>query len=487
MDSLRVDELTELAIGDLLEELDPHSTYVPNSDLEISNASLESKFEGVGIEFLIVQDTIQVISALPGGPAESVGIQAGDRILSTDGVSIPGHRISNKEVFKRFRGPKGSQVEIGIIRPGVQGLQKFMVTRNTISSHSIEAAFILKPGVGYLKISRFSDNTFLECLEKLKLLREEGARSFVIDIRDNPGGYLDRATRLANEFLPENRLMVYTEGRAKKYNQKYETNGKGQFQNAPLVVLVNEGSASASEIFSGAIQDNDRGIIVGRRTYGKGLVQVPISLKDGSELRLTISRYFTPSGRCIQKPYKGEENGYEDDLNLRYTKGEFFFPDSIKIEKSEEFQTITGRSVFGGGGISPDYFVPLDSINTNHFMLEIMKNNLFREFSNMYYKKYESELQLVKKRMDAKNFNLKPDAWPSFIQMVEKRNIPWPVESQRLKNELYINHFLKAYVARLLWGENGFYQVISAKDPVIQSGLIHLQEAQKLLLASSKK
>lgn len=487
VDSVKADQLTELAIGEMLEKLDPHSTYVPMNDLDISNASLESNFEGVGIEFLIVHDTIQVISALSGGPAEAMGIMAGDRIVATDGAPILGPRLSNKEVFKRLRGPKGSTVEIDIIRPGLDGVQKITITRSTISSNSVETSFILKPGIGYLKISRFSDNTFLECEEKLARLKNEGAKSFIIDLRDNPGGYLDRATRLANEFLPENNLMVFTEGKAKKYNQKYESNGKGKYQNYPLVVLVNEGSASASEIFAGAIQDNDRGLIVGRRTYGKGLVQVPLSLKDGSELRLTISRYYTPSGRCIQKPYKGKGDAYEEDLDLRYRKGEFFSRDSIKLEKSEEYQTQLGRKVYGGGGILPDVFVPLDSQNTNQLLLNIMRNNLFREFSIQFYKKHETELTIIKKRTDARSFNLSADAWPAFVQMTYSKNIHWPINKQRLATETFITHFLKAYVARLLWGDDGFYQVISQKDPVILSGLSHLGEAQKLLIASSKK
>lgn len=487
VDTINTNKITELAIGQMLEKLDPHSSYIPSSDVDLSNASLESNFEGVGIEFLIVNDTIQVISAIQGGPSDVVGIMAGDRLVSTDGAPLIGSNLTNKEVFKRLRGSAGSQVEIGIIRPGMKELQKFLVTRSTISSQSIEASYQLKPGIGYIKISRFSDNTFLECEEKLLQLQKQGAKSFILDLRDNPGGYLDRATRLANEFLPDNRLMVFTEGQAKKYNQKYTSNGKGRFQESPLLILVNEGSASAAEILAGAIQDNDRGLIIGRRTYGKGLVQVPLSLKDGSELRLTISRYYTPSGRCIQKPYNEKNSNYENDLEMRFRRGEYFSKDSMKIEKSEEFQTDLGRKVYGGGGILPDVFVPLDSQNTNQFLLDIMKKNLFRDFAIGYYKDHETELNLLKKRTDAQSFELTSDAWPRFVELTHSKKIEWPIRRQTIESEKFLTHLMKAYLARLLWGDNGFFMVINQKDPVILSGLNHLPDAQKLLLASKTK
>lgn len=487
VDTINASRITELAIGQMLEKLDPHSSYIPSSEVDISNASLESNFEGVGIEFLIVNDTIQVISAIQGGPSDVVGIMAGDRLISTDGAPIMGSNLTTKEVFKRLRGPSGSQIEIGILRPGMKEIQQFLVTRATISSQSIEASYQVKPGVGYIKISRFSDNTFLECQEKLLQLQKEGAKSFILDVRDNPGGYLDRATRLANEFLPENRLMVFTEGKAKKYNQKYLSNGRGRFKEYPIVILVNEGSASAAEILAGAIQDNDRGLIIGRRTYGKGLVQVPLSLKDGSELRLTISRYYTPSGRCIQKPYHGKGLNYENDLEIRYRRGEYFSRDSIKVENPEEFQTNLGRVVYGGGGIIPDVFVPLDSQNTNQFLLDIMKKNLFRDFAIQYYKDHESELNLLKKRTDAQSFEISREAWTKFVTLTYTKKIDWPLKRQTIESEKFLTHLIKAYIARLLWGDNGYYMVINQKDPVVLSGLSHLSDAQKLLLASQTK
>ena len=487
VDTLDTEKVTEITITKLLEKLDPHSNYIPLNDLELSKASLESDFEGIGIEFLIVNDTVQVISPLPGGPSEFAGIMAGDRIISTDDKEFTGGKLNNKEVFNRLRGPKNSRVKLEVRRPGVAEKLFFTVTRSTISSQSVEATFILKPGVGYLKLSRFSDNTYIECRKKLEDLKEKGAKAIVLDLRDNPGGYLDRATKLADEFLEENKLIVFTEGKNKKYDQKYFSSGNGLFENCPLVVLVNEGSASASEIIAGAIQDNDRGLIIGRRTFGKGLVQVPISLKDGSELRLTISRYYTPSGRCIQKQYKANIDLYDREMEDRFINGELFNKDSIKISDGGTYETSLGRKVIGGGGIVPDIFIPLDTLLTNSFLIKLMQQNILREFALSYYKMHKDEYSSLKKRIDAKDLTLGNDAWPGFVNLVEKRNIFWPIAKQRIETERYIIHLLKAYVARLVWGDNGFYQIMSLKDPAIISSIFNLGEAQKLLIASKKK
>ena len=486
VDTIDPGAVTEVAISQMLEKLDPHSSYIPLADLDISNASLESDFEGIGVEFIIHHDTVQVVSTVKGGPADIGGILPGDRIISASGSPLAGPNISNKLIFKKLRGRQGSVVSLEIIRKGVEKSLIFPITRSRISSKSVEAAFLLKPTVGYLKISRFSDNTFVESQQHLADLKKAGAQSFIIDVRDNPGGYLDRATRLANEFLPENKLMVYTEGKARKYNQKYYSNGRGTLQNEPLIVLVNEGSASASEILAGAIQDNDRGLIVGRRTYGKGLVQVPLSLKDGSELRLTISRYYTPSGRCIQKPYKENPFAYNQDLDDRFERGELFSKDSVHIDQSAVFETPLKRKVYGGGGVLPDVFVPLDSQYTHRFLVEVIRHNLFREFAMAYKNKHSTELDLLKKRADARSLLLHPEAWSEFVGMTYKQNIEWPYSKQNIATEQFIMHLLKAYVAQLVWGDNGFYQVLSQKDPMINKALHHLNDAQKLLLASKK-
>ncbi len=487
VDTINLEKATEIAISKMLEKLDPHSSFIPLSDLELSKASLESDFEGIGIEFLIVNDTIQVISALQGGPSEIVGIMAGDRIVGTDGIPFTGDFLNNKEVFNRLRGPKGSKLVLEIVRPGFLEKLQFKVTRNTISSQSVEAAFFIKPEVGYLKLSRFSDNTYVECKEKLKELKERGAKSIILDLRDNPGGYLDRATKLADEFLSENKLMVFTEGKNKKYDQKYYSSRNGLFEENPMIILVNEGSASASEIIAGAIQDNDRGLIVGRRTFGKGLVQLPISLKDGSELRLTISRYYTPSGRCIQKEYSADISIYDQEMENRFNNGELFNKDSIKIKDTASFQTSLGRKVKGGGGIIPDVFVPLDTLLTNSFLIKIMQQNLLREFALDYYKKNKKSLDVLKVKSNPLAFSLDQNSWIQFVNLVEKKKIEWPISKQRLETEYYITNLLQAYIAKLVWGDVGFYQILMKKDPFIISSLKHLNEAQKLLIASRKK
>jgi len=487
VDTIDPEKVTEVAINKILGRLDPHSNYIPHSDLELSKASLESDFEGIGIEFLIVNDTVQVISALTGGPSELVGIMAGDRIVETNGQNFTGSSVSNKEVFNRLRGKKESKINLSIVRPGIFERLNFVVSRATISSQSVEASFLIKPTVGYLKLSRFSDNTYLECQFELKKLKGMGAKSIILDLRDNPGGYLDRATKLVDEFLPKNEMIVYTEGKNKKYNQKYYSTGDGLFEDNALIVLVNEGSASASEIIAGAIQDNDRGLIIGRRTFGKGLVQVPISLKDGSELRLTISRYFSPSGRCIQKEYKSDIDLYDREMEDRFMSGELFSRDSIKLDNQKVYETSLGRKVQGGGGIVPDIFVPLDTLLSNSFLIKLMQQNLLREYALMYFRKNKNILKESSRRSSASSFQLNHQAWIEFVDLVESKDIVWPISKQRIETETYITHLLQAYVARLVWGDNGFYQVYSRKDPVILSSLYHLEEAQKLLIASRKK
>ena len=487
VDTIDPEKVTEVAINKILGRLDPHSNYIPLSDLELSKASLESDFEGIGIEFLIVNDTVQIVSALTGGPSELAGIMPGDRIIGTDGQNFTGSNVTNKEVFNRLRGRKGSKVNLTVVRPGNAGKFTFKVTRSTVSSQSVEASFLLKPKVGYLKLSRFSDNTYLECQLSLRALKEKGATSIILDLRDNPGGYLDRATKLADEFLPKNELIVFTEGKNKKYNQKYYSTGEGLFENNALIVLVNEGSASASEIIAGAIQDNDRGLIIGRRTFGKGLVQIPVSLKDGSELRLTISRYFSPSGRCIQKEYKSDIDLYDREMEDRFMNGELFSRDSIKFNNEKIYETSLGRKVQGGGGIIPDIFVPLDTLLANSFLITLMQQNLLREYALSYYSKNKKELMEIRKRSKASNFQLKQTAWVEFVDLVESRKIFWPISKQRIDTERYIIHLLQAYVARLVWGDDGFYQLYMQKDPVILSALYNLEAAQKLLIASRKK
>jgi carboxyl-terminal processing protease len=487
VDSLDATKVTEMAINRMLEKLDPHSVYIPQSDIDLSNASLESDFEGIGIEFLIVHDTVQVISPLSGGPSDLAGIMPGDRIVGIEGIPFTGEVVSNREVFNRLRGPKGSLVSVDILRPGQKNTMRFSMKRATIPSQSVDAAFVIQPGTGYLKLSRFSENTYVECKAALKKLKKEGAETIILDLRDNPGGYLDRATRLADEFLEENKLIVFTTGKANKYNQKYYSTPGGIFEEATLLILVNEGSASASEIIAGAMQDNDRGLIVGRRTFGKGLVQMPIALKDGSELRLTISRYFTPSGRNIQKPYKIDQAQYDLDLNHRLQSGEMFFKDSIRTKDTTLYETALSRKVKGGGGIIPDVFVPLDTLSSNPFIIKLMQENLLHDFALNYAKKYKACLSLKKLKEKPEDYPLPAEVWPEFVDFLQKKKLFVPALIQKPESSRYISLLLKAGICRLLAGEEGYIRVMSREDKMLQAALRNAGKSKKLFLQSQKQ
>ena len=379
VDTVNMGELVEEAMPQILSELDPHSSYIPAKDLEAVNADLKGSFSGIGIQFTIQNDTIHVNSVIQGGPSEKVGLMAGDRIVEVDDSAFVGKIVTNSEAMKRLKGEKGSKVKLGVYRPGEKDLLHFTVIRGNIPVKSIDAAYMINEKVGYIKVNKFGETTYPELLIALAKLNQKNCEGLIVDLRGNTGGYMAAAIQMVNEFLPNNRLIVYTQGR-KSPREDYNSNGTGSNQKMPLVVLVDEGSASASEIFAGAIQDNDRGTIVGRRSFGKGLVQQPIEFSDGSAIRLTIARYYTPSGRCIQKPYeKGKESEYELDLITRYEHGEFFSADSIKQDETEVYHTRLGRPVYGGGGIMPDIFVPQDTTGmTSYFRMAANRGLIIR-------------------------------------------------------------------------------------------------------------
>lgn len=379
VDTVNMGELVEEAMPQILSELDPHSSYIPAKDLEAVNADLKGSFSGIGIQFTIQNDTIHVNSVIQGGPSEKVGLMAGDRIVEVDDSAFVGKIVTNSEAMKRLKGEKGSKVKLGVYRPGEKDLLHFTVIRGNIPVKSIDAAYMINEKVGYIKVNKFGETTYPELLIALAKLNQKNCEGLIVDLRGNTGGYMAAAIQMVNEFLPNNRLIVYTQGR-KSPREDYNSNGTGSNQKMPLVVLVDEGSASASEIFAGAIQDNDRGTIVGRRSFGKGLVQQPIEFSDGSAIRLTIARYYTPSGRCIQKPYeKGKESEYELDLLTRYEHGEFFSADSIKQDETEVYHTRLGRPVYGGGGIMPDIFVPQDTTDmTSYFRMAANRGLIIR-------------------------------------------------------------------------------------------------------------
>ena len=386
-------DLIEEAMPQILGELDPHSSYIAAKDMEEMTADLRGSFSGIGIQFTIQQDTIHINNVIAGGPSEKVGLMAGDRIVEVDDSAFVGKIVTNNEAMKKLKGPKGSEVKLGIFRHGEKEILHFTIIRGDIPVKSVDAAYMLNEKYGYIKINKFGETTYPEMLISLAKLHQENCEGIVVDLRGNTGGYMGAAVQMVNEFLPKGQLIVYTEGR-KATRENYFSNGTGSSQEIPVIVLVDEGSASASEIFAGAIQDNDRGTIIGRRSFGKGLVQQPIDFSDGSAIRLTIARYHTPSGRCIQKPYnKGKDENYELDILTRYEHGEFFSQDSIKQDESHIYYTSLGRPVYGGGGIMPDIFVPQDTTGVTSYFSMAVNRGLILQFAFQYTDQNRQTLQ----------------------------------------------------------------------------------------------
>ena len=459
VDTVNMGELVEEAMPQILSELDPHSSYIPAKDLEAVNADLKGSFSGIGIQFTIQNDTIHVNSVIQGGPSEKVGLMAGDRIVEVDDSAFVGKIVTNSEAMKRLKGEKGSKVKLGVYRPGEKDLLHFTVIRGNIPVKSIDAAYMINEKVGYIKVNKFGETTYPELLIALAKLNQKNCEGLIVDLRGNTGGYMAAAIQMVNEFLPNNRLIVYTQGR-KSPREDYNSNGTGSNQKMPLVVLVDEGSASASEIFAGAIQDNDRGTIVGRRSFGKGLVQQPIEFSDGSAIRLTIARYYTPSGRCIQKPYeKGKESEYELDLLTRYEHGEFFSADSIKQDETEVYHTRLGRPVYGGGGIMPDIFVPQDTTGMTSYFRMAANRGLIIRYTFDYTDQNRSTLQKydtpekIEAYLKGQNLLNKFAAWAEKKGLKPRNNLM--MKSRRLfemslyGNTIYNMLGMEAYVEYL--------------------------------------
>ncbi|MFT5642195.1 MAG: carboxyl-terminal processing protease, partial [Cyclobacteriaceae bacterium] len=395
VDEVDTDKLVESAVEEMLGKLDPHSVYISKEDLEISQSQLQGKFEGIGIEFNIFKDTINVVSPLSGGPSEALGIRPGDKIIKVDGENVAGTSITNREVISKLRGEKGSEVEVLIKRKGEIELMYYTIERDVIPQFSVDVAYMAADDIGYIKINRFSATTYDEFQTSLKMLKSQGMEKLILDLTSNPGGYMDPAVKIADEFLKDDQMIVYTKGKESRHNTQYVSKRKGEFEEGPIVVLIDEGSASASEIVSGALQDHDRAIVVGRRSFGKGLVQLPIALSDGSAMRLTISRYYTPSGRSIQKPYDAGLQDYQLEYYDRFKSGEMYSADSIKFNDSLIFKTDAGRNVYGGGGITPDYFVPLDTAGSSRLLSRLFNSNSMSEFCLKYYNDNKKELDNI--------------------------------------------------------------------------------------------
>jgi carboxyl-terminal processing protease len=462
VDSVDEKKITDDAIRALLKELDPHSVYIPADELKSANEPLVGKFEGVGIQFNILDDTIMVTQTIAGGPSEKLGIRSGDRIVLINDTSVANIGIKNSDVLKKLRGDKGTKVKVNIYRRGVPDLMVFTITRDKIPLYSLEASYEAAPGVGYIKISRFADTTVDEFRDALKKLKEEKQiHSLVLDLSGNGGGYLNRAIELADEFLSMGKRIVYTEGKNNPRQESFSTN-TGGWEKGKLIVLVDENSASASEIVTGAIQDWDRGLVIGRRTFAKGLVQKPYPLPDGSAVRLTIARYHTPSGRCIQKPYEAGDENYDMDISKRYEHGELYSADSIHFIDSLKYETNAGRLVYGGGGIMPDVFVPLDTSMTSKYYDDLRRNGILNDFTLSYVDENRAELVAQHKDVYAykQQFTVTPEFINKFIAYAEKKSVKKD-EAGFKTSEKLIRTQLKALIARDLWGINAYYVIIN--------------------------
>lgn len=472
VDTVNLDQLVEMSIPQLLSNLDPHTTYFTAEDMRAANEELNGSFSGIGISFMLLSDTINVIEVIPGGPAEKVGILAGDRIVEIDDSTYVGPQITSGDVMKRLRGEEGSKVKLGIKRNTSQKTLHFTVTRGDIPIKSVDASYMIDKTTGYIKVNQFGRNTYDEFLTALSLLDQDGARRYIVDLRGNGGGYMEMAILMANEFLPDNQLIVQTKGRYKKDDSMVWSDGNGQFQDAELVVLIDEFSASASEIFAGAIQDNDRGLIVGSRSFGKGLVQQQFTLPDSSAVRLTIARYYTPAGRCIQKDYKNGLMAYENELIERYTKGEIYKQDSVKIDKSQLFTTrISGRTVYGGGGIVPDIVVPRDTSGVSSYYIEVINAGLMQKFAFKYVDLNRNTLKQMK---DYKQFlRMAPNddqLLNNFVNYAAENGVTprWYYINQ--SRDLIVTN-VKALVARDIFGNESFYPIYNRTDKTIQASL----------------
>lgn len=479
VEDVDTDEMVENAVTKMLENLDPHTIYVSAKDVELSNSDLKKEFEGVGIEFNIFRDTIVVLAPLSGGPSETVGLLAGDKIVTVDGEIVAGIGITNRGVIDRLRGKKGTEVDVGIKRQRNTELLNFTIVRDKIPQYSVDAGYMVDEEIGYIKVSRFSETTYDEFKEKLKFLVDQGMKKLIVDLQGNPGGYMDRAVNISDELIANNAMIVSQEGKEPRANAEYRAYRNGLFEEGPVIVLLNEGSASGSEIVAGAVQDNDRGLIVGRRSFGKGLVQSMFRLSDGSELRLTIARYYTPSGRSIQKPYENGLSAYNKDFHERVEHGELFHADSIKFNDTLKYQTVKGRTVYGGGGIMPDYFIPLDTSWDSRYYYKLRNNNVVREYALNYFQKNENKLKKMEFSQFLKDFEVDENMVKEIIALGDKLGVEYDEEGYK-RSQLLIKTIAKASIARNVWGRESYVPVINDINVIFQEALSLFDEAETL-------
>ncbi|MDW7691982.1 S41 family peptidase [Flammeovirgaceae bacterium SG7u.111] len=478
VDTVDLDELTEHAIEEVLTKLDPHTAYIPAKDYDMANAPLQGDFEGIGIEFNIFKDTINVVAVLPEGPSEKAGLKPGDKLLEVDGENLAGINVNNRKVVEKLRGKKGTNVEVKIKRRAMEEPLSFTIKRDKIPTTTVEVGYMIDEKTGYIKVTRFGAKTYDEFESALSKLVDQGMGRLVLDLRDNLGGYMDKAISIADEFLAGSQLIVYTDGQGTQFDDEANASKKGLFEAGSLVVLINENSASASEIVAGALQDNDRALIAGRRSFGKGLVQREIRLDDNSALRLTISRYYTPSGRSIQKPY-GDGTDYSHEIQQRYAHGELFNKDSIIQDTENQYATSKGRTVYGGGGIMPDFFIPQDTSYYSTYLNKLISKNLLREYAYNYAAEHREELTEMGLHKFKQKMYINENIMRDFVAFSASSGVPYN-DTQFLISKGYIENYLKAFVARAIWKDEGFYQVYNQFDNEVIEALKLFDKAEDI-------
>ena len=469
VDSINVDSITDEVLTELVQRLDPHSAYIPKEDLEMVNSELAGSFSGIGVQFTIQQDTVRIVAVISGGPSEGVGVLAGDKLVMVDDSSFVGKKMNNEKVMKTLRGPKGTQVTLGVLRAGTPEVLSFNVVRGDIPVNSVDAKFIIEKDkgqkIGFIRVNKFAEATYKEFISALAELSAKGATKFIIDLRENSGGYMEQAIKMANEFLHRGDMIVYSQGRA---YPRYEAraNGGGRFKETPIVVLIDDFSASASEIFAGAMQDNDRALIIGRRSFGKGLVQQQLPFDDGSAVRLTVARYYTPSGRCIQKPYTlGEQGDYQNELMERFEHGEFYSADSVHFADTTIYRTMSGRIVHGGGGIMPDVFVGRDTTLNTPWYNKCVNLAYTYQFAYKYTDQHRKELSKFKDWQSLEKYLLQKDVIPQFVAFAKEKGVE-PNDAEIQKSRPLMTRLLNAYIVRNILGDEGFFPLFERDDEI---------------------
>lgn len=483
VDTVDTEALLEESIENMLDKLDPHTVYIPPRDRELAQSQLRATFDGIGVEFNLLRDTIYVVRELPGGPSEAAGIVGGDRIVSVDGQNIAGIGLSNRKIFDMLRGPRGSKVTIGVKRKGEDDLLDFDIKRGAIPQYSVDAGYMVDDQTGYIKINKFAENTYTEFRESLQSLIDDGMTKLILDLQNNGGGYMSAAISICDELLSGDQVIVSQKGQGRKYDSEARAERTGIFEQGPVVVLMNENSASASEIVAGALQDNDRALIIGRRSFGKGLVQLPFDLKDGSELRMTIARYYTPSGRSIQKPYDEGEENYSSDYYNRYISGELFSEDSVKFDESLAYKTEQGRTVYGGGGIMPDYFVPLDTSDNTAYVNRLVASNAVREYTIEFREDNDWLKDWSFKEFD-ESFEITDAMLHEVIDIGNEHGARFR-ERQFQKSKKLLAFLIKAQIARDFYTEDDFYKVFNQTNEIYLKALELLDNPDQLLNKSN--